>query len=566
MALLSGGVAFVSGLIGFFFSLGEGRQEVQHERTRPARIVQQLGAAPVDTQTGAPVYSLGPFPTCTEASDIRRPGRHFTIITTAALPWRTGPAVNALLRALYLAKSGRPVRLMLPWIERSEQEKLFDGWEVFEERASQEEYIRRWCAEHAQEDIERLPLQLHWYEACYVEQVRSIFPKGDCSTALGDGPRDVLILEEPEHLCWYHNGQRWPELFQHVIGIVHTNYQAYLEKMGYEGLLSTPEVRDGIFLTFTSMVCSAYCDVTIKLSTAGVSLPNEVCSDIHGVRNEFFEIGKAVPDVSRGSSRSSSSSSKSSPSDSEPVQAYFLGKAVFQKGWGELLDYLKAGSSRCADVCIDGFGSGPDLEAIRKGAEEVRSTGGAQLQVFEGLDHSDPRIHEFSVLVNPSTSEMLCTVTAEALAMCKRVVLPRHPSNLFFTENFPDRCHLFEPGKVASFEGAVREALAAGRPPPLSHEMEQLLSWESAIERLCDAVEVRVLSGSYQRPSAVASARLAYDLHRRIQTESPTLSNLLKSATLKEKSPTPWEDYMIKWQESESGKFIMDQMERFRTL
>jgi len=555
VSLLSGGVALISGLIGSIFSFVSGLQEAQPDRSQPARIVQQLGAAPVDAQTGAPVYSLGAFPRCTEASDIRRPGRHFTIITTAALPWRTGPAVNALLRAVYLAKSGRSVKLMLPWIDKAEQELLFEGWEVFDDRASQEEYIRRWCKEHAQVEVRSLPLKFQWYDASYVKEVRSVFPNGDCSNAIGEGPRDVLILEEPEHLCWYHNGQRWPGLFAHVIGIVHTNYRVYIDRMGYEGLLSTPAVRDSIFLTFTSMVCSGYCDVTVKLSGAGMSLPNEVTCNIHGVREEFFDIGERVGGSGRGA--------EGQP-EAEPARAYFLGKAILQKGWGELLDYLRTASSRCADLSMDCFGSGPDLEAIRERAEQVRSAGGAGLQVFDGLDHSDSRLHDYAVLVNPSTSEMLCTVTAEALAMRKRVVLPKHPSNSFFMEHLSDRCHLFEPGKAASFEAAVREALAAGRPPPLPDETRRLLSWESAIERLCDSAEVRVLSGRYQRPSAVASSRLAYDLHRRIQTETPTLSNLLKSATLKSQAHTPWEEYLAEWQRSEPGKFIVNEMERWR--
>jgi len=541
-ASLSGFLGFLSGLAGGVFAfVGNLSESLASPVDRPESIWSvkgSLGAPPLDSQSDSPVYSLGPFPVCTDASNLRLPGRRYTILTTAALPWRVGPAVNALVRALHLAKSGCQVVLRLPWVEPEAQEKLFGGSGRFEDKASQEQYIRQWCVERVGINSEDVPLEIRWYDATYVEAVRSIFPLSDVSEDLSEDENDVLILEEPEHLNWFHQGRRWPDLFRHVIGVVHTNYRVYLAGMGYDGLLGNPAVRDSLLLTFTSIVCNAYCDVNIRLSSAGGQLPNDVIQNVHGVREEFLRIGaQELP---------------AEADDSQP-RAYFVGKAVFPKGWTELLSLL--GKGGCADVPLHAFGSGADFEAIVERAAELRDAGATKLEVFPEVDHIDARLRTCSTLVNPSTSEILCTVTAEALAMRKRVVLPRHPSNRFFVDNFADRIHVFEPGDAPSFAQAVRAALEEGWAPPLTAPQRELLSWEAAIERLFDAVEVHVLSGQYSRPSQVQSARLAYEAHAGIQRDTPSLSKLLKDATLKSRSP--WEETLAQWRDTEIGKTLM---------
>jgi len=556
-------IAFISGVVSWLMGMLNDSQTSQSTtETRSeseeggASLVQQLGRTPIDAQKGLPIYSLGPFPRCTEASDLRSRARHVTVITTAALPWTTGPSINPLLRSLHLARNGHRVIFVMPWVRLKEQGILFPEGVSFHSTEEQERYVAKWCRDRAGMDPAKLPITFRWYEASYVEAVRSIFPSGDNAEVLADCEKDVLVLEEPEHLCWYHNGPRWTELYRHVIGVVHTNYQAYLEKMEYEGLMSSATIRDSLFSTFTTMVCSAYCDVTIKLSSAGMSLPNEVKYNVHGVRKEFFE-GARRADVKRKRLRLKPQKSAN--------QVYFIGKAVKPKGWVrliKLLGKLPAGEG-WAEFAVDGFGSGADAEEIQAMVQtlnEERKTDHPVMNMSAGLDHADKHFDQYKVLLNPSTTEMLCTVTAEALALGKRVVLPDHSSNAYFKANFADRCHFFDLQELGSFEAALQAALGAEGPTPLPAEAEEKLRWQTASERFYDASQVHVLSGRLSRPSEARGAKLAYELHSRFQTDTPAMSAALKSATLKESGS--WDTVL----ESGPGSDLLARLKRFTML
>lgn len=164
--------------------------------------------------------------------------REFFVVTTAALPWMTGTAINPLLRAAYLSQLNRPfaegrctVTLVLPWLETADDRVALYGesWKDAT-RDDQDSYIRNWLAQTLplEADVSQGGIRIVWYAAKYHARYASIFAMGDICSLFGDEKLDVCFLEEPEHLNVYRApGKRlWTDIFRHVVGVGHTNYVA----------------------------------------------------------------------------------------------------------------------------------------------------------------------------------------------------------------------------------------------------------------------------------------------------------------------------------------------------
>jgi hypothetical protein len=140
-------------------------------------------------------------------TDVADKSKRIWIVTTAALPWMTGTAVNPLLRAAYLShgrkEAGGSVTLHLPWLEREkDQETVYGPNNMFSNQQEQEEYVRNWLRESAGLPVAAEELRIEWYTAWQNKVENSIYSMGDIIALIPDDEVDICILEEPEHLNW----------------------------------------------------------------------------------------------------------------------------------------------------------------------------------------------------------------------------------------------------------------------------------------------------------------------------------------------------------------------------
>jgi len=288
-------------------------------------------------------------------SDLSKGPRTIWVVTTAALPWRTGTAVNPLLRALYLTHS-HDVTLVIPWVQEEESRQIL--YKSAMSKEEQEEWIRDYCRNRALCPEEEKKLKILFYDGVYHHSFGSIFPSVDICSLISPDESDVAILEEPEHLNWFRNGDSlgWMHQFKYVVGILHTNYGSYIQLYG----MAASYLTAGALHQLSRLVCKAYCHRLIRLSDTLPPLVKrkEVTSNVHGVRDEFFacqEPGSAV------------NLADSDETLSKCAAVYFIGKLIWAKGFHDVLRLQDAYRDATGDYfAMDVYGGGNDEESIKR--------------------------------------------------------------------------------------------------------------------------------------------------------------------------------------------------------
>ncbi|EYU32074.1 hypothetical protein MIMGU_mgv1a018268mg, partial [Erythranthe guttata] len=390
----------------------------------------------------------------------------------------------------YLAKDGvRKVTLVIPWLKLTDQEHVYPNKLTFDSPSEQEKYVRQWLEERTGF---KSSFDIRFYPGRFSLHKRSILALGDITEAIPDDEADVAVLEEPEHLTWYHHGKRWKIKFRLVIGVVHTNYLEYVrrEKNG--------QLQAFLLKYVNSWVVNIYCHRVIRLSAATQELPRSVICNIHGVNPRFLNIGMKKREQEQNGNQPFTKG------------AYYIGKMVWSKGYKELLKLLKDNQKELTQLEVDLYGSGEDSDQVEEAAEKLDIT----VRVHPGRDHADPLFHDYKVFLNPSTTDVVCTTTAEALAMGKIVICANHPSNDFFKQ-FPN-CRTYDDD-----EGFVNETCRAlqDQPAPLTDDQMHELSWEAATERFLKSAHLDEVKKLTKKPSKLYMST-SFNLSRNLDDAS----------------------------------------------
>jgi digalactosyldiacylglycerol synthase len=404
----------------------------------------------------------------------------------------TGTSVNPLLRAAYLANRGGNcgVTLLVPWMPRCDQELVHPN-AIFDTPEQQKQHIRDWLTGRV--DFEP-NFDIHFYPGRYAIDKGSIVPVGDVTECVPQEEADVAVLEEPEHLTWFHHGRRWTDKFRHVVGIIHTNYLEYArrEKDG--------ERKESLLRSVNAIVARVHCHKVIKLSDAVQDFARSITVNVHGVSPHFINVGRRIAQAASNVGEEAQSSFTKG--------GYFIGKVVWAKGYLELLERVKEYNETAAPkdkLSLDVFGNGDDFQAVQARAARERLA-----LTFHGrADHAGEMTQGYKFFINPSLSDVVATTTAEALAMGKFVVCARHPSNEFFSTF--SNCRTYSTRE--EFAECVREVLHT-EPRPMPTEDLRRLTWQDATERFLDAAEPDATPSTLRRKiSEALSDAFAASVH-----------------------------------------------------
>ena len=447
---------------------------------------------------------------------------------------------------------------------------LFGEKYAFESQREQENYIRTWLREEAKLPDAAVGLKIMFYPARYHSSLGSIFAMGDIGALIPDEESDICILEEPEHLNWYRApGDSWTNKFNYVVGIAHTNYKEYASGH-YSGLWTAPAIgimSSAMVRAYCHKVIKLS-DVlqTFAPEKEAVSNVHGVRSEFlrEGERRcvsqkrgtSFSDESLPKPDTcvyfigkllwAKGLDRLLDLQTfyKQCTGSYFPIDIYgdgpdrreikhaFLGRKPF-------IVKKKYNDEHNPHFNPTDQGNSSDNNVSQDDNEGITLTQTARLKfsklteawktyadlydidlpksryelrkfpipaVFPGrVDHAS-LTEQYKIFVNPSTSEVLCTTTAEALAMGKFVIIPVHPSNKFFMK-FPN-CLAYRTN--LEFAANLRWALVR-EPEPLTPELTYELTWEAATERFIrqakiteNEAEMRIKAGTSKLDERIA--------------------------------------------------------------
>ncbi|WP_413204247.1 glycosyltransferase [Rhodospirillum sp. A1_3_36] len=377
------------------------------------------------------------------------------VISTAALPWRTGPSYFSLWHAAGLKAMGLSVIYVVPWVEPACQ-RLW-GEPIYRTFAEQAE------AMHLEADrIGCPPLpDIVSYKARVWWLARSIVPMVDVFRVTP--PARALVLHEPEHLAWLPwTTPRRRLSANRVLGIVMTNYEDYVRSAhanrGVPQWLARGASR--LVTRYHRSRILRHTDIAVPLSGA----VREVV-DIGDHMREARVTGVTAPWVAVP------------PVGEDTKAVYFLGRLIWEKGLADVIEVSKR-----SGLAIDVIGDGADKDAVH---EKARAEG-APLTFLGPSAEPWTLIAPYRVFFNPSRSEVLCTTTAEALVAGRHVVIPECPANVPFRA-YPNT-HFFTDTESAIT--ALHAALA--EPPAPPDAVRRDFDWRQACRTVAALCELEI--------------------------------------------------------------------------
>jgi hypothetical protein len=312
----------------------------------------------------------------------------------------------------------------------------------------------------------------------------------------------IIKEEDIEILGWAHK-------FQHVIGILHTNYADYIRQYGMASMVTAPALN-----ALSSLVVKAYCHKVIRLSETlpPLDVTKEVTCNVHGVRHEFLqrptleasEEDETVDGNRDGSQDSNTVSNSKEVIESDKVEmarVYFIGKLIWAKGFERVLELQERYKLLTTEYFpIDIYGGGKDEKEIQTAFFGRNGTNRG----------SSSSLNEIDAVLNQQQSDMTKAIDKKAAAVFEAGTSLRDQicGDLTVEETVNEDDYVLVVNASPTAEGVSASIVTTtpSTPPNAATSMKKLLVTPNVDDPLSNAAAVVV-----EPPSAPPHGNVAAD-------------------------------------------------------